>query len=168
MLPLHNLLLAFGLVMVNPCFITSDYLLQIVLTIFMIMGQVSGTNIQALTLTLLCQFIRHPPGTHFTEIKGVMNQGIGRINTHIQRSCNIFNCHSFVFTNQFQGSFFIPRGCGHSWMSGALCICHSCAAILVHFNPLIHDSMREFYPHIEHTRRDEFLFPSHLQPTKSV
>jgi len=40
MLPLHTLLLEFGLVMVNPCFITIDYLLQKVVT-FTISGQVS-------------------------------------------------------------------------------------------------------------------------------
>jgi len=45
MLPLHTLPLVFRLVMVNPCFITNDYLLQKVVTFFMIMGQVSGTNV---------------------------------------------------------------------------------------------------------------------------
>jgi len=45
MLPLHTLPLAFGLIMVNPCFITGDYLLQKVVTFFTITGQVSETKV---------------------------------------------------------------------------------------------------------------------------
>jgi len=50
MLPLHTLPPAFGLVMLNPCFITSDYLLQKVVTFFTITGQMAGTNVYALAL----------------------------------------------------------------------------------------------------------------------
>ena len=92
---------------------------------------------------LLCQSLRHPPGKHFTEHKAVMNQGIGRTNTHIQPSCDLFNGYSSVFMNQFQGSFFIPRGRGCSWKSGALCLRQIHAAIFKHFNPLINDSTRK-------------------------
>ena len=57
---------------------------------------------------------------------------------------------SCVFTNQFQGSFFIvsffiPRGRSCSWKPGALCIRHTCAAIFEHFNPLIDDSTRKSF-----------------------
>ena len=45
--------------------------------------------------------------------------------------------------NQFQGSFFIPHGCGCSWTSRALCIRHTRAAIFKRFNPFIDDSTRE-------------------------
>ena len=50
MLPLHSLLLAFGLIMMNPYFIISDYLLQKVVTFFTITGQVSGTKSKPLCL----------------------------------------------------------------------------------------------------------------------
>jgi len=55
MLPLHTLLLACRLIIVNICFITSDYLLQKVVTFFKITGQ-------ALALTLLFQL-----GTHLAH-----------------------------------------------------------------------------------------------------
>ena len=86
----------------------------------------------------------------------------------MQPSCNLFNCDSSVFTNQLQGSFFIPRGRGCNWTSEALCIHHTRAAIFEHFNPLIDDSTRELYPNTEHTCGDEFVLPAHLLPTKSI
>ena len=62
----------------------------------------------------------------------------GRLNVSVGSAC-----YSSVFANQFQGSFFIPRGRDCSWTSGALCIRHTRAAIFEHFNPLIDDSTRE-------------------------
>jgi len=110
---------------------------------------------------LLCQFLCHPPGTHFTELKAVINQRIGRTNTYIQSSCNLFNCYSSVSTNQFQGSFFIPRGCGCSWTSGMLCIRHTRAAIFEHFNPLIDNSTRQNFIPILSTHAEMNLCSRH-------
>jgi len=90
-----------------------------------------------------------------------MNQGIGRTNTHIQPSCNLFNCYSSVFTNQFQGSFIIPRGRGCCWTSGALCIRHTRAAILEHFSPLIDVSTRENFIPILSTHAEMNLCSRH-------
>jgi len=97
-----------------------------------------------------------------------MNQGIGRTNTHIQPSCNLFNCYSSVFTNQFQGSFFIPRGRGCSWTPGALCIRHTRAAIFEHFIPLIDDSTRENFIPMLSTHAEMNLCSRHtLCPQKA-
>jgi len=62
----------------------------------------------------------------------------GRLNVSVGSAC-----YSSVFANQFQGSFFIPRGRDCSWTSGALCIRHIRAAIFKHLNPLIDNSTRE-------------------------
>ena len=62
---------------------------------------------------------------------------------------------SSVFTNQFQGSFFIPSGRGCSWTYGALCIRHTRAAIFEHFSPLIDDSKRENFIPILSTHSTE-------------
>jgi len=90
-----------------------------------------------------------------------MNQGKGRTNTYIQSSCNLFNCYSSVFTNQFQGSFFIPRGRGCSWTSRALCIRHTRAAIFEHFSSLIDDSTREKFIPILSTHAEMNLCSQH-------
>ena len=111
---------------------------------------------------LLCQFLRHPPGTHLTELKAVINQGIGKTNTHDQPSCSLFNCYSSVFTNHFQGSFFIPRGCGCSWTSGALCICQTRVAIFKHLNLLIGDSTTENFIPILSTNVEMNLCSWHI------
>ena len=108
---------------------------------------------------LLCQFLRHPTGTHFTEFKAVMNQGMGRTNTHIQPSRNLFNCYPF-FHESVPG-FFLPRGRGCSWMSRALCIRHTCAAIFEDFNPLIDNSMRENFIPILTTHTEMNLCSRH-------
>ena len=103
------------------------------------------------------------------ELMAVMNQGIGRTNTHIQPSCNLFNCYSSLFMNQFQCSFFNPRSRGCSWTSGALWIRHTCVAIFEHFNPLIDKSTREnFIPILSTHAEMIFVLPAHLLPTKSV
>jgi len=92
----------------------------------------------------------------------------GRNNTHIQPSCNLFNCYSSVFTNQFQGSFFIPRSRGCSWTSGALCIRHTRAVIFEHFIPLADDSTRENFIPILSTQAEMNLCSRHtLCPQKA-
>ena len=68
---------------------------------------------------------------------------------------------SSVFTNQFQGSFFIPRGCGCRWTSGALCIRHTRAAIFEHFSPLVDDSARENFIPILSTHAEMNLCSRH-------
>ena len=81
--------------------------------------------------------------------------------SHIQPSCNPFNCYSSVFTNQFEGSFFIPRGRGCNWTFEALCIHHTRAAIFEHFDPLIDDSTRENFIPILSTHADMNLCSRH-------
>jgi len=81
----------------------------------------------------------------------------GRLNVSVGSAC----CYSSVFTNQFQGSFFIPRGRGCSWTSGALCIRHTRATILEHFNPLIDDSTTENFIPILSTHAEINLCSRH-------
>ena len=104
-------------------------------------------------------------GTHLPhtllKLRLSMNQGVGRTTTHLQPSCNLFSCYSSVFTNQFQGSFLIPRGRGCSWTSGALCICHTRVAIFEHFNPLVDNSTRENFIPILSTHAEMNLCSRH-------
>ena len=91
-----------------------------------------------------------------------MNQGIGRTNTHIQPSCKLFKGYPSVFTNQFQGSFLIPHGCGCSWKTGALCNRQTHAAIFENSNPLIDDSTRENLIPILSTHKEMNLCSWHM------
>jgi hypothetical protein len=60
----------------------------------------------------------------------------------------IFSCFTFLstVTNPLSRisslAFFILCSCGCGWMTRTLCISHTCMAILKHFHPLIHNSMR--------------------------
>jgi len=90
-----------------------------------------------------------------------MNQGIGRTNTHIQPSCKLFKGYPSVFTNQFQGSFLIPHGCGCSWKTGALCNRQTHAAIFKHFIPHIDNSTRENFIPILSTHAEMNLCSRH-------
>ena len=56
----------------------------------------------------------------------------------------------------------VPGGClSCSWTSGALCICHTCAAIFEHFNPLVDDSTRENFISILSTHAEMNLCSRH-------
>ena len=67
----------------------------------------------------------------------------------------------------FQGSFFIPRGRGCSWTSGALCIRHTRAAIFEYFSPLIDDSTRQNFIPILRTHAEMNLCSRHTCPQKA-
>jgi len=62
--------------------------------------------------------------------------------------------------NQFQGSFFIPRGRGCSW-TPECSASHTRAAIFKHFNPLTDDSMRENFIPILSTHAEMNLCSQH-------
>jgi len=102
------------------------------------------------------ELIRENRRIRVEEVAGRLNVSVGSA------------CYSSVFTNQFQGSFFIPRGRGCSWTSGALCIRHTRAAIFEHFNLLIDDSTRDSFIPILSTHEEMNLCSRHSFSTQKA
>ena len=83
----------------------------------------------------------HLAGTHFTEHK--THELVNRQNQHSHSAFLQPLQLLFFYFHESVPGFFIPRGRGFSWTSGALSIRHTRAAIFEHFNPLIDDSTCE-------------------------
>ena len=89
-----------------------------------------------------------------------MNQGIGRTNTHIQPSCNPFNCYSSVFMNQFQvlSSFLVVVAvAGRPELSVSVTLVRPFSNISVHSD----DSTRENFIPILSTHAEMNLCSRH-------
>jgi len=93
MFPFHTLPFTLRLVMVDPCFVTSDDSVQEGFTFFIIAIQMLA-HVQVRQFMQHCELFWEPSCTNFMKAKSVVDDFIGRTMTNLQMICHFINSQS--------------------------------------------------------------------------
>jgi len=96
MFPFHTLPFTLRLVMVDPCFVTSDDSVQESGIFFIIAIQIFLADVQARLFMQHCELFWEPSCTEFMEAKSIVDEFIGRTMTNLQTICHFINSQPSV------------------------------------------------------------------------
>jgi len=94
MFPFHTLPFTLRLIMVDPCFFTSDDSVQEGVTFFIIAIQMLLAHVQAHFFMQHCELFWDPSCTNFMKAKSIVDDFIGRTMTNFQMICHFINSQS--------------------------------------------------------------------------
>ena len=92
--PLHTMLFTLQLIMVDPCFVTSDDSVQEGATCFFIATQILLADVQACLFMQHCELFWDPSCTNFMKAKSIVDDFICRTMTNLQTICHFINSQS--------------------------------------------------------------------------
>jgi len=96
MFPFHTLPFTLRLIMVDPCFVTSDDSVQEGVTFFIIAIHILLADVQAHLFMQHCELFWDPSCTNFMKAKSIVDDFIGRTMTNLQTICHFINSQSSV------------------------------------------------------------------------
>jgi len=94
MFPFHNLPFTLRLVMVDPCFVTSDDSVQEGVTFFIMAIKILLADVQARLFMQHYELFWYPSCTDFIKAKSIVDDFIGRTMTNLQTTCHFINSPS--------------------------------------------------------------------------